>query len=145
MIIYCCSCQKDVRARLTNGREIYPYRRDLASLPFWRCDACGSFVGCHHKTKERTKPLGCMPTVEIRAARREIHTVLDPIWQSGQIPRKELYRRLRSVIGREYHTAEIRSIDEARRVLSYLLETFPGIGGEVVSGLPDSATFVAIV
>lgn len=152
MIIFCCSCEKDVRARLTNGGEIYPHRRDLKRLPFWRCDACGSFVGCHHKTKERTKPLGCMPTPEIRSARREIHSILDPLWQSGQIARGELYRRLRSVIGREYHTAEIRSIDEARVVLSAIRAIWLDIGGEPVQDpdgisvdFPDSATFVAIV
>jgi len=30
--IWCCTCQKDVQARLTDGREIYPHRHDLAAL-----------------------------------------------------------------------------------------------------------------
>ena len=64
--IFCCGCQSDVQARLTDGAEIYAHRRDLASLPFWKCDACGNFVGCHHKTKHRTRPLGCIPTKEIK-------------------------------------------------------------------------------
>ena len=67
--IWCCGCGKEVDARLTDGAEVYPHRRDLASLPFWKCDACGNFVGCHHKTRERTKPLGCIPTPEIKDVR----------------------------------------------------------------------------
>ena len=56
--IFCCGCQRKVDARLTNGEEMYPHRYDLANLPFWKCDVCQNFVGCHHKTKNRTKPLG---------------------------------------------------------------------------------------
>lgn len=79
--IYCCGCKADVGARLTDGREIYPHRADLAALPFWKCDACGNAVGCHHKTKERTRPLGCIPTPELKTARSHIHRVLDPLWE----------------------------------------------------------------
>ena len=81
MDIYCCGCNKDTAARLTNGEEIYPHRKDLYSLPFWKCDQCGNYVGCHHKTKNQTKPLGCIPTQEIKNIRKKIHTVLDPLWK----------------------------------------------------------------
>ncbi|RKD69015.1 zinc-finger-containing protein [Rhizobium sp. WW_1] len=115
--IFCCGCQAEVPARLTDGREIYPHRADLAPLPFWKCDACKNFVGCHHKTKNRTNPLGCIPTREIKAARQHIHQILDPIWKSGRYGRRELYSMIAHVLGvAEYHTAEIRSVDEARRV-----------------------------
>ncbi len=70
--IFCCGCKADVRARLTSGKEIYPHRSDLSSLPFWRCDGCGNFVGCHHKTKDRTRPLGCIPTPEIKEERQRV-------------------------------------------------------------------------
>jgi hypothetical protein len=116
MRIYCCGCGKDVDARLTNGREIYPHRPDLAGLPFWRCDACRNFVGCHHQTKDRTRPLGCIPTAELKNARKHLHALIDPIWQTGKMSRRELYKALSRDIGREYHTAEIRTIDEARNV-----------------------------
>jgi hypothetical protein len=112
--LYCCGCSKEVPARLTDGAEIYPHRADLRSLPFWRCDACGNFVGCHHKTKDRTRPLGCIPTPELKAARRHLHAIIDPIWQSGAMKRRALYAELGRRLGREYHTAETRSIEEAR-------------------------------
>lgn len=111
--IYCCQCERDVYARLTNGREIYPHRKDLFRLPFWRCDGCGNYVGCHHKTKNRTAPMGHIATPEIRAARVRIHAVLDPIWKLGKIKRKELYLKLSEKLGWNYHTSKIKSVAEA--------------------------------
>ena len=116
MRLYCCGCQATTTARLTNGAEIYPHRPDLRDLPFWRCDHCGNYVGCHHKTQDRTRPLGCIPTPEIKNARRHIHQLLDPVWQSGRMTRQVLYRALGDALGRQYHTANIRSIEEAREV-----------------------------
>ena len=112
--IQCCGCGADVNARLTDGGEIYPHRPDLRSLPFWRCDACGNFVGCHHKTKNRTQPLGCIPTAELKEARKKLHALIDPIWQSGKMGRRELYAAIGRDLGREYHTAETRTLEEAR-------------------------------
>lgn len=121
--IYCCGCQSSVEARLTDGREVYPHRKDLAELPFWSCDACGNFVGCHHKTRDRTRPLGCIPTPEIKAARQHIHKVLDPIWRSGRFGRRELYSMIAHMLGiEEYHTAEIRSVEQAREVYRIVRE-----------------------
>jgi hypothetical protein len=114
--IHCCGCDSLVDARLTDGREIYPHRPDLGDLPFWRCDACGNFVGCHHKSKNRTAPLGCIPTPAIKQARIQIHAILDPLWRSGTLPRKRIYKRLSNVLGWQYHTGLIRSIEEARIV-----------------------------
>ena len=123
MKIYCCGCQKDVEARLTDGGEIYPHRPDLASLPFWKCDGCGNFVGCHHKTQDRTKPLGCIPTKELKNARKRIHAILDPIWKSKRMSRRQIYKKLAKVVGREeYHTAEIRTVEEARTVYQAVQE-----------------------
>lgn len=116
MRIFCCNCEDEVECRLTDGKEIYPHRNDLGSFPFWKCDQCGGHVGCHHKTKNRTKPLGCIPSPEIKDARRKLHALIDPIWKSGKMSRKSIYKHLSKAIGREYHTAEIRSIQEARIV-----------------------------
>lgn len=115
--LFCCGCEKHVRPRLTSGAEIYPHRKDLSDLPFWKCDGCGNFVGCHHKTKDRTRPLSCIPTPEIKRARQEIHKLIDPMWKSGRIGRRELYGMIAKALGlEEYHTAEIRSIEQAREV-----------------------------
>ena len=120
--IYCCSCEKEVEARLTSGVEIYPPREDLHCRPFWKCNTCKNYVGCHYKLKNNpTKPLGNIPTPEMRKARNHIHKLIDPFWQNYTEPfraRAWIYRWLSGKIGREYHTAEIRTIEEAREVYS---------------------------
>jgi ABC-type ATPase with predicted acetyltransferase domain len=116
MQIWCCGCDGLVNPRLTDGLEIYPYRTDLHKLPFWKCDVCGNYVGCHHKTETPTKPLGCIPTDEIKNARKHIHRVIDTIWKSKKMSRGLVYSKLSSELGYEYHTAEIRDLDEARKI-----------------------------
>mgnify|MGYP000209042600 CR=1 FL=1 len=114
--IHCCGCDKTVTAKLTSGGEMYPHRPDLKSLPFWKCPHCLNFVGCHHKTKQRTRPLGCIPTPEIKAARQHIHRILDPLWANDKSKRGPLYAEISERMGKQYHTAEIRSVEEARKV-----------------------------
>lgn len=117
--IYCCACQKRVKARLTDGFEVYPHREDLAMLPFWKCDTCGNFVGCHHKTQDRTNPVGVIATPEIKRMRMAIHGVLDPLWKEKLIKRPKLYAMLAKALGKkEYHTADIRSLEEAKKVFA---------------------------
>lgn len=120
MEIYCISCNKNIDARLTDGSEIYPHRRDLYTLPFWKCDSCGGFVGCHHKTKNRTNPLGNIPSKDIRDARKIIHAILDPLWRGGDFTRKDLYIKLSKSLGRQYHTAELNSMDECNLIIEAL-------------------------
>jgi len=113
--IYCCGCQRGVSARLTDGAEIYRHRKDLARLPFWKCDTCGNHVGCHHKTSTPTKPLGAIPTPELKRARSYIHDILDPLWKRKLVTRAYVYSRMASALKLQaYHTAEIRSVEEAR-------------------------------
>ena len=73
-------------------------------------------MGCHWKTKERTKPLGVIATREIMEARKKIHALLDPLWRSGKMRRGKLYARISSELGYTYHSGEIKDIEEARRV-----------------------------
>lgn len=117
MKIYCCECGRNIEGRLTDGSEIYPHRPDLKFLPFWICDHCGNFVGCHHKTKKRTKPLGCIPNKEVRDARKKIHDLIDPVWKSGRIERRVMYNMISEALGKKYHTANIRSVTEANQVI----------------------------
>lgn len=114
MKIYCCKCDKDIIARLTNGAEIYPHRKDLHLLPFWKCDECNNHVGCHHKTIDRVRPLGVIPSEEIKKARMMLHRVIDPIWQSKMMTRRQVYKNISDLVGWNFHTAEIRTMDQAR-------------------------------
>lgn len=116
MKIYCTGCECDVQARLTNGKERYPHRPDLYDLPFWKCDTCRNYVGCHHKTGTPTKPLGVIATKEILEARKKIHALLDPLWKNKRIKRGQVYAYVSNRLGYNYHNGEIRTIEEARDV-----------------------------
>lgn len=127
MKIFCTGCSQDIEARLTDSKEIYPHRSDLFDLPFWRCDTCKNYVGCHHKTNNRTKPLGNIPTNELKNARQHIHKILDPLWQSGTYKRSKLYQFISDEVGYQYHTAEIKTIGEAREIYKIILGVKNGL------------------
>jgi hypothetical protein len=123
--VYCCACINQTNARLTSGKELYPHRPDLAQLNFWKCDKCNNFVGCHNKSKNPTEPLGFIPTPELKKARVHIHAILDPLWKPSPDEKGKAWRERRGKIYRiiaremnikEYHTAQIRTIEEAREV-----------------------------
>jgi hypothetical protein len=105
----------DRECEMITGEIAYRNRHDLHHKKFWQCPVCKNFVGTHNKGTG-TKPLGCIPTKEIKNARQHIHKILDPLWKNRQMSRTEVYAKISSAIGREYHTAEIRSVDEARQI-----------------------------
>lgn len=101
---------------------MYPHRRDLAGLPFWVHDKCGSMVGTHHKTSNPTRPLGILTTPELRRWRRDIHAILDPLWRNGKIGREQAYKYISNRVGRDYHTADIYSVPYAKEVYGIVRE-----------------------
>ena len=118
--IFCVACDGVVEARYTDGGEVYPHRPDLRNLKFWKCDTCKNHVGTHRThSRERgvRKPLGSIPTPELRAIRSQVHKFIDPLWVSGRIKRKELYWWLSEQLGYQYHTANLNSEEEAGRVV----------------------------
>lgn len=121
--LWCCGCGADVMARLTSGAEVWPTREDLREVPAWKCDACGNYVGCHHRSDNPTRPLGCIPTREIRIARGHIHKVLDPIWRQRRMARGQLYQIMADRLGLDaYHTGELKSVEEARAAYRVIIE-----------------------
>lgn len=120
-LIYCCTCQKDIPARLTKGKEIYPHRNDLWKKFYWICDTCKNYVGVHNKNLE-FKPLGVIPSQEIRQARMKIHAIIDPLWKSNKMSRSTLYKKISEKLGKQYHTAEIRTVEEVNTILNIIQE-----------------------
>jgi len=120
--IYCCGCKGESTAYLTSGGEIYPHRADLSNIPFWKCFECGNYVGCHHKTRYKIRPLGVIPTKEIRDARKYIHALIDPFWGENRKKRTMLYGLISSKLGREFHSAAIKSVEEARNICTIAKE-----------------------
>lgn len=113
MMIWCCGCNAEVDAESQSGLTIYPHRPDLSHKQFWQCLRCKNYVGCHPRGNI---PLGNIPTPELRRARSHIHAVLDPLWKSKRVSRGTIYGHMSRELGYEYHTGEIRSIEDARRI-----------------------------
>jgi hypothetical protein len=122
LTLYCCGCQKVVEPKLTTGCGIYHKNSPYKYNYFWKCEDCGNHVGCHSKTVNyKTKPLGDIPTPELRRLRQQIHDTLDPIWKKGKLDRKLVYRLLSYHLGvYEYHTAKINSEEDAKKCLNFL-------------------------
>lgn len=115
MLIYCCKCG-DIECDLVNGVDIYPHRPDLSHLNFYKCPECGGYVGCHRGS---TRPLGVIPTPDIKRARSYIHGLLDPMWRTRKYGKSRgwWYRNIAKELGiPEYHTGWTRSIEECRDV-----------------------------
>ena len=122
--IFCVKCEKKRKTELVSGIDIYPNRTDLYNLNFWRCYVCRNYVGCHNKIGTGTKALGIIPSQELRIKRQEIHRILDPIWKTKKFTRKRIYQFLSNKTGKEYHTANLRTINQADNVIRFLKEKF---------------------
>lgn len=114
--IWCCTCGCHVAARLTSGQEIYPHRGDLQDLPFWKCDQCANYVGCHRNSKNLVA-LGCIPTPQLRAARKQLHGLIDSIWQSGRMRRRDLYAAISLELGWKFHAGGTKTMEEVGAAL----------------------------
>lgn len=131
MKIYCCNCNKNIKAILLTGKDVYPHRPDLHYKTIYKCNTCNGTVGSHDKSK---KPLGCIPSKEIKEARQHIHKLIDPLYLSKRIKRKDLYRKIAEKLNiKEYHTAEIRTIEEARSVYRACLSITKEVQGGMCS------------
>lgn len=112
--IFCCNCEKDVDTNIVYGDTVYPHRKDLKKLKFFQCSICLNYVGTH---KHSGEPLGVIPTAQLKKRRQYIHSIMDPVWRKGMVPRNTIYKYLSKVIGRSYHTADLRTIEETEIVI----------------------------
>lgn len=108
-MITCPYCGK--KAELVTGRAIYPHLRHLRSKMFWQCAPCDAYVGCH-ENGSGTKPLGRLANAELRALKRAVHVVFDPLWQNGKQSRKDAYHYLADHLGIPYAECHVGMFDE---------------------------------
>jgi hypothetical protein len=114
-IVFCCVCDSDVTVNRVTGRDIYPHRKDLYHLSLIQCSRCNSHAGCHQKSG---KPLGSIPTPELRKLRVQLHARFDYLWKSKQLARAEAYRQMGEILGKEFHIGEVRSVAEYEQVVA---------------------------
>lgn len=96
----CPYCNKE--AKWVENKEVYG-KNYGKSFMMWLCKPCDAYVGCHLNSK---RPLGTMANKELRQWRVKAHSVIDPIWKSGEEPRKSVYSKLEEMFGRKTHIAE---------------------------------------
>lgn len=121
--IFCVECNKMVVPRMVSGNVVYPKSPWLSYKRFWQCVHCKNFVGCHENSNvNKLRPLGVIANKELKKVRIQIHQAIDPMWREGKIKRTEIYAFLSRELGYNYHTGELRSVDEAERVFKLVEE-----------------------
>ena len=98
--VICPKCNKE--APWVENKERYGQNFGKSFMCYF-CKPCGTYVGCHENTR---RPLGTMADKETRVWRRKAHTVIDPLWKSGKMTRKEVYKMLKEKFGRVIHIGE---------------------------------------
>lgn len=63
------------------GETVYRYSIEnrFKDDPFWYCEACRAWVGCHKGTK---RPLGYPADDTVRFWRKEAHKIFDELWRA---------------------------------------------------------------
>jgi hypothetical protein len=115
MEIYCIACEKPSKCNLVSGFEIYKNIKFSNKL-FYKCNICENYVGTYFDGK----PLGTIPTPEIRIWRRNAHQKLDPIWQNGTFKRSYLYRELSKLFGFNFHIALLEKKEDFEKLDIYI-------------------------
>lgn len=69
-----------------------------SGLPALVCRDCRAYVSCHRETYEK---MGYMAHPQIRAMRRKLHYIADPLWMKGLITREYLYVLLSHAVSKE--------------------------------------------
>ncbi len=107
----CPNCNKE--APWIPNEQVYGKRYGKSYMCYW-CKDCDYYVGCHENTR---RALGTMVGKELRQLRMKVHRKIDPLWQTGKINRKALYRKIANALGKNvYHTAEANE-EDCRAVL----------------------------
>ena len=114
-IVFCCVCNQDVNVNRVTGRDIYPHRKDLYHLSLIQCEKCKSHAGCH---QNNGKPLGSIPTPELRKLRVQLHARFDYLWKSKQLTRFQAYQQMSEILGKEFHIGDVRSKSEYDKVVA---------------------------
>lgn len=111
----CPYCQK--KAPWVENKEIYGKNYGKSYMCYY-CKDCDAYVGCHQNSKV---PLGTMANKSLRRWRKMTHRVLDPLWKSGQMKRKDVYRKLKEHFGFDVHVGQ--SDEEmCRKIILFLTE-----------------------
>lgn len=108
-MVKCPYCSQDTK--MVMGRKIYPHRADLYGKFFYLCEPCDAYVGAHPGTNE---PLGIPANAILRKLRNKCHSLFDPLWQTGEMHRKDAYVWLQDKMNLLPEDAHIGKFNEAQ-------------------------------
>jgi len=108
----CPYCKNE--AKFGPNEEWYGRRYGKSYMCYY-CKPCNAYVGTHNNTD---KPLGTMANKELREWRRKAHAVIDPLWKSGGMKRKDVYYQLNKKFGKWIHIGES-DIETCQKVIEY--------------------------
>jgi hypothetical protein len=122
--VNCTYC--GVPAKKVTGGVIYPHRPDLFEKVFFHCQECKAYVGAH----KSGRPLGTLAKENLRKLRSFTHSILDPLWQSGEMSRNEVYQNLAKDMGIPQSKCHIGQFNESQcntvvKIISEWLGTYP--------------------
>lgn len=110
MVLFCVNCQKEVLAEYENNS--------------WKCPHCNNSVGCHKGTN---RPLGCIPSPELRLKRIELYSLMEPLF--SKISKLKLLKLLSEKLGYKFHLHQVKSIKECERVIDLVVEIGKELNG----------------
>jgi hypothetical protein len=89
------------------------YGENIGEWPaLYFCLCCEASVGCHDFS---IYPKGLMADRAVRAARQQVHRLLDPLWQSGRMTRDQAYNLLAEAMRvPPWETVHVGSMDMAQ-------------------------------
>lgn len=112
-----CPCLSPVPCELVGAEDIYNWSpealKEFKLKKFWRCNACGRYVGCHPGT---TQALGYPADAETRKARSAAHVAFDVLWKHHLMTRAGAYKWLRERMGvnHDVHIGQLNETDALR-------------------------------
>lgn len=115
--VRCPYCQK--LAEWVENKVIYGKRYGKSYMIYW-CRECDAYVGCHNNSK---RPLGTMADKALRAKRKKVHSVIDPLWKRGRYRRGEVYAILAKAFGEPVHVGES-DMDRCDEIIEVARELF---------------------
>jgi len=115
-VVNCSFCSK--KAVWVENKAVYG-RNYGKSFMCWLCKDCDAYVGCHNNTR---RPLGTMADDQTRKWRQAVHRRIDPLWKSGDMSRKEVYKKISDGIGFQFHTGEA-DVETCKKVLEFMDRT----------------------
>ncbi|CAA2409919.1 Phage protein [Xanthomonas phage Bosa] len=99
-----CDCCGEPLVVLVNNTVVYG--RPCGDWPWiYLCMSCEAFVGCHPYS---VFPLGRMADRETRQMRRQLHAMIDPLWNTPAMSRGEVYSMMAKMMGTPtFHIGEL--------------------------------------